>query len=192
MDKAWADVQSMSADVTMDFLFPVGNTPLPVQGKGTFDYLREDGKDKSRQKITARIPEPFSMEMKVDILFDGKKMYTTMELMGQKQSEEGEPSLEQGALPPGGSRLIAALEKDLNLTSLPIETLEGSEVYVLEGIPKDGTAPIKKVMIYIDRAMATQRKTEIYHPDGAVGITIVFSNLKQNTNPDPSLFVPEK
>ncbi len=192
MDSVWKDIQSMSADVTMDFLFPVGAKPLPLSGSGTFHYLREDGKDKSRQQITTRIPEPFAMEMSVDILFDGKKMHTTMVMMGQKQTHVGEPSLEQGALPPGGGRLIAALEKHLNLTVQPNESLDGHEVYVLDGIPKDKTAPLSRIRIYIDQKMAAQRKTELYQPDGTVGITVLFTNLKQNTNPDPSLFVPAK
>lgn len=192
MDAAWKDIQSMSADVTMDFDFPVGTQSLPVTGTGTFDYLRDQGKDKSRQKITTKIPEPFAMEMKVDILFDGEKMHTTMEMMGQKQSQVGEPSLEQGALPPGGKRLIDALQEHLELLPLPNETLEGHDVYVLDGFPKDKAAPIQKVRVYIDTTLAMQRKTEIYHPDGTVGITVSFTNIRQNTNPDASLFVPEK
>ena len=192
MDTAWKDIHSLSADITMDFLFPVGAKPLPLTGTGTFNYLREDGKDKSRQQITTKIPEPFAMEMKVDILFDGKKMHTTMEMMGQKQSQVGEPSLEQGALPPGGTRLIEALEKHLNLSVQPNESLDAHAVYVLDGTPKDKTAPIAKIRIYIDQQMAVQRKTEMYQPDGTIGITVLFSNIKQNTNPDPSLFVPSK
>jgi len=192
MDTAWEDVQSMSADVTMDFDFPVGNESLALTGSGTFNYLRDGGKDKSRQQITTKIPEPFAMEMKVDILFDGEKMHTTMEMMGQKQSQVGEPSLEQGALPPGGSRLMESLRRHLELTALPNETLEGHQVFVLEGIPKDTTAPIQKMRFYIDTQLAVQRKTEVYHPDGTVGLTVLFTNLKQNTNPDPSLFVPSK
>ena len=188
MNTTWSDIQSMSADVTMDFLFPVGSKPLPLTGNGTFDYLREDGKDKSRQQITTKIPEPFAMVMKLDVLFDGKQMHTTMEMMGQKQTQVGEPTLEQGALPPGGTRLLNALKSHLELMPLTNETLDGHEVYVLEGFPKDKAAPIQKIRLYIDTAMAVQRKTEIYQPDGVVGITVLFTNLKQNTNPDPSLF----
>lgn len=192
MDASWSDIQSMSADVTMDFLFPVGSKPLPLTGNGTFDYLREDGKDKSRQQITTKIPEPFAMVMKLDVLFDGKKMHTTMEMMGQKQHHVGEPSLEQGALPPGGTRLLEALETHLNLKTLPNETLEGHDVFVLEGTPKDPRTPIEKIRVYIDQKLAVQRKTEIYHPDGTIGVTVLFSNLRPNSSPDPSLFVPAK
>jgi outer membrane lipoprotein-sorting protein len=192
MDSAWKDIQSLSSDVTMDFVFPMGANKMPLSGVGTFHYLRDKGKDKSRQQITTKIPEPFAMEMKVDVLFDGKKMYTSMELMGQKQSHVGEPTLEQGALPPGGTRLLDSLERHLNITVQPVEKLGENEVYVLEGTPKDGTAPIQKVRIYIDRKMAVQRKTEIFQPDGSIGVTVIFDNFKQNSNPDPSLFIPEK
>lgn len=192
MDAAWKDIQSMSADVRMDFLFPVGTQPLPVTADGTFDYLREDGKDKSRQQVSAKIPEPFAMELKLDILFDGKQMHTTVEMMGQKQHNTGEPSLEQGALPPGGPRLMAALERLLNLTVLPNETLDGHPVFVLEGTLKDQTqaAMVDKFTIYIDQELAVQRKTEVYHQDGTVGLTVLFSNIRENTEPDPKLFIP--
>tara|TARA_R110001592_G_scaffold73496_2_gene224199 strand:+ start:405 stop:1028 length:624 start_codon:yes stop_codon:yes gene_type:complete len=192
MDSTWQEVNSMSADVTMKFNMPVGASALPIAAVGTFDYLREDGKDKSRQRIAAKVPEPFAMEMKLDILFDGKKMYTTMELMGQKSTDIGEPSLEQGALPPGGTRLLDALEKHLDLSVEPNETIDGHEVYVLIGVPKEKDAPVQKLKICIDKAIAAQRRTEVYQLDGTVGVTVSFTNFKQNTQPDPSLFVPTK
>lgn len=190
MDSAWKNVESFSSDVTMNFLMPVGKEPLSLTGTGDLNYLRENGKDKYRQRIVARVPEPFSMEMKLDVLFDGDTVYTTTEIMGQKQTHQGKPSLEQGALPPGGGRLIEAMEEQMTITVQPNEKLDGHEVFVLEGKAKDPSVPFSKALFYIDTALGIQRKTEIYQEDGTIGVAVIYENVQLNTKPDPSLFKP--
>lgn len=190
MDSAWKNVASFSSDVTMNFLMPVGQEPLSLTGTGDLNYLREKGKDKYRQRIVARVPEPFSMEMKLDVLFDGDTVYTTTEIMGQKQSHQGKPSLEQSALPPGGTRLMQSLEEQMTITVLPSEELDGHRVFVLEGKAREPSAPYSKALFYIDMELGIQRKTEIYQQDGTVGVAVLYENVQLNTEPDPALFKP--
>lgn len=191
-EKAWKEVKSFSGDVTMNFVMPFAEKPLNLTGTGTVNFLREDGKDKFRKTTTARLPEPFAMEMKLDVLFDGKKVYTTTELMGQSQKQEGDPSLRQGALPPGGGDLLSAMEKEMTLTVLPNEKMGDHDVFVVEGKAKDPEIPFLKVVFYIDQILGIQRRVDVYQEDGSVGISEVLDNIKINTNPDASLFAPSK
>jgi len=191
-ETAWSAVKSLSGDVTMNFVMPFAEKPLDLTGTGQVHFLREDGKDKYRKTITARLPEPFAMEMKLDVLFDGKKVYTTTELMGQAQKQEGDPSLRQGALPPGGGALLASMETEMVLKVLPNEKLGDHAVFVLEGKAKDPEIPFSKVVIYIDQTLGIQRRVDVYQADGTVGISEIFENIEVNTSPDASLFVPVK
>lgn len=191
MDVAWKPVQSFTSDVSMDFLFPVGKEPLSLNGKGTLNYLRVKDKDKYRLNIVSRVPEPFAMEMKLDVLYDDDTVYTTTEVMGQKNKQKGKPSLEQNALPPGGSALIDAMDAQMMLTPLADGKVGEFDVFVIEGKPRDTTMPFSKSIFYIDKGLGIQRKSEIYQQDGTIGITMTFTNLQLNSNPSPGLFVPE-
>lgn len=192
MDSAWNDVESLTGDITMEFVMPFAEEPLDLTGTGKMYFLRDGGKNKYRKTMTARLPEPFAMEMKLDVLYDGKTVYTTTELMGQAQKQQGEPSLRQGALPPGGTELLDAMEAELDLKVLPDATVGEHEVYVLEGrAPDTGQpAPYAKVRFYIDKTLAIQRKLEIYQADGTVGISEQIENIDVDTKPDAGLFVP--
>lgn len=191
-ETAWKDVKSLSGDVTMHFVMPFAEKPLDLTGTGKVHFLRDSGRDKYRKTMTARLPEPFAMEMKLDVLFDGKKVYTTTELMGQAQKQEGEPSLRQGALPPGGGALLAAMEQEMALTVLPNETIGEHAVFVVEGRAKDPGLPFSKVVFYIDQALGFQRRVDVYQADGTVGISELYENIELNTNPEASLFEPSK
>lgn len=190
-EASWKQVQSFTGDVTMDFLFPVGTEPLNLTGVGTLNYLRDKDKDKYRFKVVTKVPEPFAMEMKMDVLYDDDKVYTVTEVMGQKSKQEGKPSLEQNALPPGGSSLIEGMEAQMVLTPLENAKVGEHEVFVIEGKPRDSALPFSKAIFYIDKGLGIQRKSEIYQQDGTLGITMTFSNIQLNSNPSPSLFVPE-
>ena len=192
-EASWKQVQSFSGDVAMDFLLPVGAEPLPLTGAGTLDYLRDKDKekDKYRLKIVSKVPEPFAMEMKLDVIYDDDTVYSTTEMMGQKHKQQGKPSLEQNALPPGGSKLIDAMEAQMVLVPLPDAKVGEHDVFVIEGKPREATLPFFKAIFYIDKGLGIQRKSEIYQQDGTVGVTMTFSNIKLNSNPSPSLFVPE-
>ncbi len=190
-ETSWKQVQSFTGDVTMDFLFPVGTEPLNLTGVGTLNYLRDKDKDKYRFKVVTKVPEPFAMEMKMDVLYDDDKVYTVTEVMGQKSKQEGKPSLEQNALPPGGSSLIEAMEAQMALTPLADAKVGEHDVFVIEGKPLEAALPFSKAIFYIDKGLGIQRKSEIYQQDGTLGITMTFSNIQLNSNPSPSLFVPE-
>lgn len=191
MDIAWKPVQSFTSDVSMDFLFPVGKEPLSLNGKGTLNYLRVKDKDKYRLNMVSRVPEPFAMEMKLDVLYDDDTVYTTTEVMGQKSKQKGKPSLEQNALPPGGSALIEAMDAQMVLTPLADAKVGEFDVFVIEGKPRDAAMPFSKSIFYIDKGLGIQRKSEIYQQDGTIGITVTFTNVQLNSSPSPSLFVPE-
>ena len=190
-ETSWKQVQSFTSDVTMEFLFPVGNEPLNLTGTGSLNYLRDKEKDKYRFKVVTKVPEPFAMEMKMDVLYDDDKVYTVTEVMGQKHKQEGKPSLEQNALPPGGGRLIEGMEAQMVLTPQENAKVGEHEVFVVEGKPRDGALPFSKAIFYIDKGLGIQRKSEIYQQDGTLGITMTFSNIQLNSNPSPSMFVPE-
>lgn len=191
LDEAWKKVNSFTCDITAKILMPVGREPVESTGTGQLNYLRDGGKDKYRQQIVSRVAEPFSVELKLDVLYDGDTVYTTAEFMGQKKSYKGKPSVEQNALPPGGSRLVKALEEQMAITVLPNETLGGHEVFVLEGTYKNPAVPLAKARFYLDRELGIQRKTEIYQGDGTVAISFLFENVQLNSQPDPALFTPE-
>jgi outer membrane lipoprotein-sorting protein len=191
-DEAWKGVKSLSGEITMEFVMPFAEKPLNLTGKGDLHMLREDGKDKFRKRVSARLPEPFAMEMKLDVLYDGRKVRTITELMGQTQSQEGDPSLRQGALPPGGADLLSAMEKEMALTPLPNSEVGGQACFVVEGRAKDPEIPFSKVVFYLDQALGIQRKVEIYQQDGTVGISETIENIKLDAAPDPSLFAVQK
>ena len=191
VESSWKAVQSFSADVVMDFLYPVGVEPLALTGNGTMDYLRVKDEDKYRFKVLTKVPEPFAMEMKLDVIYTDDTVYTTAEVMGQKHKQQGKPSLEQNALPPGGLALIEAMEAQMVLTPQPDATLGEHQVFVIEGKPRETTLPFSKALFYIDKGLGIQRKSEIYQQDGKVGVTMTFDNIKLNSNPSPGLFVPE-
>lgn len=190
-ENSWKQVQSFTSDVSMNFLFPVGTEPLNLTGAGDLNYLRDKDKDKYRLRIVSRVPEPFAMEMKMDVLYDDDTVYSVTEVMGQKSKQQGKPSLEQNALPPGGISLIEAMEAQMVLTPLADSKVGEDEVFVIEGKPKDAAMPFSKSIFYIDKGLGIQRKSEIYQQDGTIGITVTFSNIQLNSNPSPSLFVPQ-
>lgn len=192
MDQAWKKVPSLSAEVSMEFVMAFGSQALNLTGQGELHVVRDGEKVKFRKTVTSRLAEPFSTEMKLDILFDGKKVYTTTTLMGQAQKRAGEPSLRQGALPPGGGALVSAMEKEMDLTVLPNSTIDNEAVFVVEGRAKDPQIPFSKVVFYLDQALGIQRKVEIYQPDGSIGISEEIKKIEVGSAPDPALFVPEK
>lgn len=192
VEAAWKNVSSLTGDVTLDFVMPFTETPLALTGSGQVHYLREDKKEMYRKTVAARLPEPFVMEMKLDVLFDGKNVHTTTELMGQSQKQQGPPSLRQGALPLGGAALIEAMVRDMELTVLPNATADGRAVFVIEGRAKDPQIPFSKAVFFIDQELGMHRKIDIYQPDGSVGISERIANIQLDSRPASSLFAPSR
>jgi len=190
LESAWKPVEFFTADATMDFLFPVGNTPLPLQGTGKMQYLRDKNKDRYRFNLLTKIAEPFATEMKVDVLYLDDTVYGTTEVMGQTQQQKGKPSLGMNALPPGGLALVAAMEAELELTVLPDGEVDGASVHILEGRPRDANPQFSKAVFYLDKKLGVQRKSEIYDLEGKLGITLTFSNFQTTERPDAGLFTP--
>lgn len=192
VEAAWKDVGSLTGDVTLDFVMPFTETPLELTGNGQVHFLRDDKKEMYRKTVAARLPEPFVMEMKLDVLFDGKDVHTTTELMGQSQKQQGPPSLRQGALPLGGAALIDAMTREMELTVLPNATADEKAVFVIEGRARDPQIPFSKVMFFIDQELGIHRRIDIYQPDGSVGVSERIANIRLDTKPEASLFAPSK
>ena len=170
VEAAWKNVSSLTGDVTLDFVMPFTETPLALTGSGQVHYLREDKKEMYRKTVAARLPEPFVMEMKLDVLFDGKNVHTTTDLMGQSQKQQGPPSL----------------ERDMGATA------DGRAVFVIEGRAKDPQIPFSKAVFFIDQELGMHRKIDIYQPDGSVGISERIANIQLDSKPASSLFAPSR
>lgn len=188
LEAAWTSVDFFTSDASMAFDFPVGTEALPLTGHGAMKYLKEKGKDRYRFNLVTKVPEPYPMEMKTEVVYIGDSVYLTVEIQGQAQRQKGKPSLALNALPPGGEALLKAMEAELALTVLPDGQVDGAPVFIIEGRPLDETMPFSKVLFYLDKKLGVQRKSEIFDPEGKVGITLTFSNFQTTERPEAGLF----
>lgn len=188
LEAAWKPVEFFTSDASMDFEFPVGTEALPLTGHGALKYLKEKGKERYRFILLTKVPEPYPMEMKTEVVYIDDSVYLTVEIQGQAQRQKGKPSLALNALPPGGEALIKALEAELALTVLPDGEVDGAPVFIIEGRPLDPAMPFSKALFYLDKKLGVQRKSEIYDPEGKVGITLTFRNFQTTERPESGLF----
>ncbi len=188
--EAWAKCKSLTADIDVTADIPLGKTRLNLSGTGTLACLKEDGKEKFRQEFTAKMPEPMTMEAKIDALFDGTDFYATTEIFNKKNTEKSKPSLDQGAIPPGGGALFSSLKEELDLTLMPDEEVDGSACYVIEGTLKEkaDSIPFSKAAIYIDKEIGVQRKIALFEND-TVAATFLFKNIKTDVDIPAATFV---
>jgi len=154
--EAWAKNKSVTADVAIEANVPLGQTRLLLTGGGTMACLNDGGKEKYRQEVTVKMPEPMKLELKADIIFDGADLYLTTDAFGKKQSEKAKLDLLKGAVPPGGGMLFDVIKPQMNLSVKPEAQVNGKAAYVLEATPKDTSnkeVPVGNALLYIDRQL---------------------------------------
>jgi outer membrane lipoprotein-sorting protein len=190
--EAWAKNQSISANVAIEANVPLGQTRMLLSGGGTMNYLKGGDKEMYRQTISAKLPDPMTIEVKADVLFDGADLYLTTELFGKQKSEKATPDLLKGAVPPGGGMLFDVLKKELNLALKPEAPLDGKAMYVIEATPKnavDPEVPFGSATLYLDKESGMLTKVEINEPSGTRLAGITYTGIKLNPEIPASLFV---
>jgi len=189
--QAWDKIHALSGVIGIEATLPIGEGRLPVHGSGTVDFLRDAGKNKYREQITVKTPEPMTLEAGVDVIFDGVVLYVTTEFMGKKDTSQSAPDLFKGAVPPGGGPLLEAMKSKCTLTVKPDALVDGKPCWTLEARLKEpiAEAPVQKGIVYFDKETGLARKMEVYESDTVVLGTATVSNVKVNPELSPRLFV---
>lgn len=189
--QAWDKHRSLSGVISVEATLPIGESRLPVFGSGTVDFLKDAGKNKYRQQITAKTPEPMTLEAGVDVIFDGTILYITTEFMGTKDTSQSAPDLFKGAVPPGGGPLLDAMKSKFILAVKPDVQVNGKSCWVLEAKLKEPLPEVamQQGMVYFDKETGLALKMEVYESDTAILGTATVSNVKLNPQLSPSMFV---
>lgn len=190
--EAWAKNKSVTADVAIEANVPLGQTRLLLTGGGTMACLNDGGKEKYRQEVTVKMPEPMKLELKADIIFDGADLYLTTDAFGKKQSEKAKLDLLKGAVPPGGGMLFDVIKPQMNLSVKPEAQVNGKAAYVLEATPKDTSnkeVPVGNALLYIDKELGMMVKMEVNETTGTKLATVNYAGIKLNPDVPAGLFV---
>ena len=190
MDEGWAKHNTMKADLTVEANFPMGAQSVSVSGTGDVAYKRADGKEKYRQAMTVAMPEPLKMEMKFESVFDGETIHVMTDMMGMKTVKQEKPTLENGALPPGGKMLVENLQKEMTVTVKADGEVDGKKVYVLDAKPKkkNQDVPMDGMVLYIDQAEGMLVKIEVTQPGGTNLAVVNIKNVQYDVELADSLF----
>lgn len=189
-EEVWSKIEAFTGDVTLEASLPISAQPAQVLGAGTLEYLRDEGVEKYRQRITIEVPPALGNEAAFEALFDGETLHLTNELLGQRREATSRYDVMRGILPPGGKNLIKILRERLDLKVLPEETLDDSPVYVIEGFAKAAQGiPFHKVRVFIDQGAGLWRKIEVYETETLLVTTVRCTNINLKPEINPAIFV---
>lgn len=197
--KAWGARKSMTANLLMSMSMTAApGMSMNGEGKGWVKMLRKDGLVMSRVELEQNIVQKMGeneqkLQSKVINVTDGKVAYTLTEQMGQKMCIKNKPENAQAFDP---ADMFKSLRMQFKLTALPEEKLDGEEVFVIEGTPRELTPgnPVTKLRVLIGKAHGMVLKQTIFGTDGAPMQTITYEDVKFDGPVDAAVFkfeVPE-
>lgn len=190
--KAWEDQTSFRADLRISAMVTAGPNMLPVEGKGTLEFLRHEEKELWRQTLTMTIPAPVDKESHHEAVFDGADLRITNEMDGRRATRKVGSDLRNGAAPPGGGPLLDVLAEGLTLSLRGEDVVDEAPVYVIEGTPKGKNPQFIKGVFYFDQATGIQRRQEIFdRPDSAPAIIVFCENVQPGVKLEPDSFAAE-
>jgi len=185
----WADVKSMSANMTMTIHGP-GTTPL--KSTGTI-LLLNDGKVE-RKRMTMAFDTGESSQLgpiEQTVIYDGEFAWTVRKAQdGRQIVAKQRPDAMEGT--PGGKDTFKQLRESFELKRLPDQVIEGKDSFVIESTPKQ---PAGRGIARYNFAFAKDSgilfKTVRFNKEGDEVNEIHFTDVKLNSELDPTLFIPK-
>lgn len=142
-------------------------------------------------KLILKKPNKFYLEftkpMIQKVISDGKTIWIYIPEMKQvmKQQVTGQDATNDPILAVG--KIFETLQKSYDIVLEGSEKVEGEDTYLLSFTPKIGNENLPKMKTCISKNTWLPVKTDIMEMTGS-NISIVFKNLKINTNVDSKLF----
>ena len=152
----WDMISALSASLrgsmAVNMLFPeLGiEGSFPVTGKLT--YRKNSSTGTVRVELGADLSEGIPLARFLGVL-DNDQAYTETNLLGDIKKEPISPATpENGAAAPGGRTLFRALHAHFSLGVGSPQKLNGKEMVVIDGVPKDTAAmsPLALLRLYFD------------------------------------------
>ena len=176
-------LKSLSSNLDLSVqvkLNPDMPNPLKLVGGGSVDYLKKDDKPLYRIDVWAGFSEAAKMAQ-AQSAYDGKLMHYDVLVALAKIDETG-------AEDPGESfkadanALFTELRKHVDLTALAPAKLGDTDVYVLEGKPKEGAdwGPVAKVRICFAQDTGIPLKVAAVGADDTDMGTLSMTGLEVN------------
>lgn len=178
----WSKLKSMSAKMTMEMKGPA----MSGKSDGTVEYLQQDGLELFR--IEMKMEQAMGdqkREISASTICDGKFVYTTSDMMGQKYVMKQKPDAMQ--VSPGGKLMFESLKKNSELKLLPDKKVDGKAAFVIEASPKAAGGQPSKLFFAQDTGMML--KMVALDPEGNPAMTMSYTDVKLNPKLDPDRFV---
>lgn len=186
LTKKWEKVESLSSKMKM-----VGDMQgMTMKAEGTMEYMKKDDKELLRVEMEMTMNSPQGeQKMPSTSISDGEFVYTLTEMMGQQMAMKQKISAMNGAA--GGAQMFEQLREQFELKALSSETVDGKDVYVLEGTSKQQSMqnPFKKARFYFATDTGMFLKMSGFDDTGKEVMTMSYSDVKVNPKLDPERFV---
>ena len=196
--EAWGNHKSMIAIVETASNMSGPNFSMSANGTGKAQALHKDDLFMSRMEMKMQVVRKMGeneqkMEQEMLNVSDGKVAYTLLSGMGQKQCFKANASNSNDFLP---EQLFDALQEQCTLTVKPEAKLDGAEVYVIEGTPKNPSPmdPTKLVRVLLSKQYGIMLQQQALDSAGKPINTITFKDIKVDVPIEASVFefeVPE-
>ena len=177
-------LKSLSSPLALNVevkLNPDMPNPLKLVGGGSVDYLKKGDKPLYRADIWAGFSETAPKMAQAQSAYDGKLVHYDVFIPLAKIDETG--TVDPGeSFKADANVMFAELRKYVDLTALPPAQLGDTDVYVLEGKPKEGTdwGPVAKVRISFAQDTGIPLKVAIVGADDTDMGTLSMTGLKVN------------
>lgn len=189
---AWGKVHALRAEIASKSLLHVGPDRVESANTGTLEYLKDGPREKYR--IAVRLKGGLGEKLTkrpIETLCDGLNLYRISHVAGKPLVQQVEGNLLEQNTPPGGAKLIGLLHAQCELNSVCEEQLDGTPVFVFEGVPKsEGSANkgVAKIRVYVDKALGLQRKAVFYNDGGEETSSVTLSSVTLNPELSKELF----
>ena len=154
----WDKVNTLTAtlrgSMSVNMLFPQLGIEGSFPANGKLIYRRNGAADSVRVELGSDLSQGVPLARFLGVL-EGNQAYTETTLLGEVSKDPILPATpENGAAAPGGRSLFRALHAHFSLAVDSTQKLNGKDVYVINGVPKNASEmdPLAQLRLYFDTA----------------------------------------
>jgi outer membrane lipoprotein-sorting protein len=190
---AWAKHKSMTAKMTSESHFEMGDMKVESKAEGTLETAREGDKQFLRMEMKTTMTrksgdQESRMEQNTSIVADGEFAYTTTDNAGQTIVMKTKIDPLMTGEPKG---LLDQLRKEYELKLLPDDTVGGRKTWVIQATPQKEDVPPgmpSRFVLHFDQEHGVLIKHGSVTADGKPVSTTTYSDLKFDVKVDPERF----
>lgn len=185
-------VKSFSADVAMEMDMTSGPMSMKSDGRGKIEGMRKDDKFLARFEMTNKLKmggeNGNTMEQSMLMIHDGEFTYSLMEQFGQKMAMKSKESSDISGITTAES--FENLHEQYELKTLPDESVNGEDTWVLEGKLKKPNPSAGDTRLFFSKKHGLLIKMITEKPDSEDAMqTMSLRNIKMNVDLKPERFV---